>query len=154
MPASCTLSQAWKSALFTFGETVEPLQDNLPQDCVSYFVAGHLPVKQNEFKKRHRTTKNKCDPDNCCHSKDSVSTKRVSTNVVVNAFARVPVHKWSPSSNATSFEKLKRSANEAFEKHEYTFAINLYSNGISLYPNVACLYGNRAAAYIKERMGW
>ncbi|KFM60247.1 WD and tetratricopeptide repeats protein 1, partial [Stegodyphus mimosarum] len=37
------------------GDPVEPGEDNLSPSCVSYFVAGHLPLKQDDFKKRYRT---------------------------------------------------------------------------------------------------
>ncbi|XP_066994576.2 WD and tetratricopeptide repeats protein 1 [Anabrus simplex] len=30
------------------------LEDNLPQGCVQYFVAGHLPLKQHDFRKKYR----------------------------------------------------------------------------------------------------
>ncbi|PSN32439.1 WD and tetratricopeptide repeats protein 1 [Blattella germanica] len=30
------------------------LEDNLPQGCVQYFVAGHLPVKQQDYRKKYR----------------------------------------------------------------------------------------------------
>lgn len=33
----------------------EPDEDNLPPGCVTYFVAGHLPLKQTDYKKRYRT---------------------------------------------------------------------------------------------------
>lgn len=46
-------SSIW-NLLFT-GEPVEPGDDNLPPGCVSYFVAGHLPQKQNEFRRRYRS---------------------------------------------------------------------------------------------------
>ncbi|GLG95424.1 Protein will die slowly, partial [Gryllus bimaculatus] len=29
-------------------------EDNLPTSCVQYFVAGHLPLKQHDFRKRYR----------------------------------------------------------------------------------------------------
>lgn len=29
-------------------------EDNLPQGCVQYFVAGHLPVKQQDYRKKYR----------------------------------------------------------------------------------------------------
>lgn len=30
-------------------------EDNLPVGCVTYFVAGHLPLKQTDYRKRYRT---------------------------------------------------------------------------------------------------
>ncbi|GFS78955.1 WD and tetratricopeptide repeats protein 1 [Trichonephila clavipes] len=59
---------------------------------------------------------------------------------------------WPSLSSATKFEELKKAANEAFDKQEYTLAISLYSKGVTLFPHIACLYGNRAAAYVKR--GW
>ncbi|GFS78959.1 WD and tetratricopeptide repeats protein 1 [Trichonephila clavipes] len=44
----------WENLSF-LGDPVEPGEDNLPPGCVSYFVAGHLPLKQDDFKKRYRT---------------------------------------------------------------------------------------------------
>src|ERR1700710_153365 len=29
-------------------------EDNLSNDCVQYFVAGHLPVKHQDYKKKYR----------------------------------------------------------------------------------------------------
>jgi WD and tetratricopeptide repeat-containing protein 1 len=28
---------------------------NLPEGCVQYFIAGHLPQKQSDYRKRYRT---------------------------------------------------------------------------------------------------
>ncbi|CAL1298755.1 unnamed protein product [Larinioides sclopetarius] len=192
----------WENLSY-LGDPVEPGEDNLPPGCVSYFVAGHLPLKQDDFKKRYRTltsTYVAFSPDgnellanlggeqiylfnilkkrkqlsfdmmdfsqprdSTSSSGDSVSSKKSSTNGIhsnginvscvyheVPSYARAPVHKWSSPSAAAKFEKLKKRANEAFDKQEYTLAISLYSKGITLFPNVACLYGNRAAAYIKR----
>ncbi|XP_041352477.1 WD and tetratricopeptide repeats protein 1-like isoform X2 [Gigantopelta aegis] len=36
-------------------ETMEGEDYSLPQGCLSYFVAGHLPQKQSDYKKKYRT---------------------------------------------------------------------------------------------------
>ncbi|KAF8785368.1 WD and tetratricopeptide repeats protein 1 like protein [Argiope bruennichi] len=194
----------WENLSY-LNDPVEPGDDNLPPGCVSYFVAGHLPLKQDDFKKRYRTltsTYVAFSPDgnellanlggeqiylfnilkkrkqlsfdmmdfskprdSSSSSSDSISSKKSSTNGIhsnginvscmyheVPSYATAPVHKWPSPSAAAKFEKLKKRANEAFDKQEYTLAISLYSKGIIMFPDIACLYGNRAAAYIKR--GW
>ncbi|XP_035215285.1 WD and tetratricopeptide repeats protein 1-like, partial [Stegodyphus dumicola] len=201
------------------GDPVEPGEDNLPPGCVSYFVAGHLPLKQDDFKKRYRTltstyvafspdgnellanlggeqiylfnilskrkhvsfdtndfsfaskgTSSLCkNSDKFCHSDEGASPKNGTTNGMttngvyasrfcqdVSASSSLPEQsdysKKCSQSLPPDIEKLKKMANEAFEKQLYTLAIGLYSKGIIMYPKGACLFGNRAAAYIKR--GW
>uniref|UniRef100_A0A1B6LG63 WD and tetratricopeptide repeats protein 1 n=1 Tax=Graphocephala atropunctata TaxID=36148 RepID=A0A1B6LG63_9HEMI len=42
-------------ARLTFHTEPLEVEDNLPKECVQYFVAGHLPVKQKDFKKKFRS---------------------------------------------------------------------------------------------------
>lgn len=43
----------WERSYIARSDSSE--DDNLPAGCVQYFVAGHLPIKQQDYKKRYRT---------------------------------------------------------------------------------------------------
>ncbi|XP_014680234.1 PREDICTED: uncharacterized protein LOC106820210, partial [Priapulus caudatus] len=45
----------WERHSFHVNTTAEGEEFNLPKDAVTYFVAGHLPLKQQEYRKRFRT---------------------------------------------------------------------------------------------------
>lgn len=47
-------------------------------------------------------------------------------------------------------EQLKIQANAAFQQHQYTLAIGLYSKALVKAPNSPVLYSNRAAACMKR----
>jgi len=173
--------------------------DNLPPGCVQYYVAGHLPQKQQDYKKRNRTlastyvtfgpngrellvnlggeqiylfdiskplgmntfdiqrisaltAKNGCNgsySNGVTHSihrcsDDCSSGEWISTQASSTKNRSPPLH--------ARAEALKLQANSAFEKQQFTLAINLYNSSLEVSPNSAVLYGNRAAAYMKR--GW
>ncbi|XP_046399120.1 WD and tetratricopeptide repeats protein 1-like [Ischnura elegans] len=206
--------------------------DNLSLGCVQYFVAGHLPKKLQDYRKRCRNLaatyltfgadgnellvnlggeqiylfdiNNKRKPKTYdCHvagsSHDEKSSQKLvhfeangcsyglklgsgkdtgifnggttkgvpnGTNGVTFPSSKASLKSSSlktTQSSGNSFalkkpplpiraETLKLKANDAFEKQQYTVAINLYNQAISVCPMSAILHGNRAAAYMKR--GW
>lgn len=52
--SSENLSRVRHTFLATHTEHIE-VEDNLPKSCVQYYVAGHLPVKQQDLQKKFRT---------------------------------------------------------------------------------------------------
>uniref|UniRef100_A0A2L2YFC7 WD and tetratricopeptide repeats protein 1 n=1 Tax=Parasteatoda tepidariorum TaxID=114398 RepID=A0A2L2YFC7_PARTP len=202
---------AWNTQPYV-EEMIEHGDDNLPSGCVSYFVAGHLPLKQDDFRKRYRTltsTYVAFSPDGndvlanlggeqiylfnilskrkllkvitmnfsannqeansegmhdnkpgCSYSDGISASKTCSNGRTTNGvhFSILPSdipdkscgRKQTPQPTCQKFQSMKRKANEAFDKREFTLAISLYSKAIVKYPDVACLYANRAAAYLKR----
>ncbi|XP_054722038.1 WD and tetratricopeptide repeats protein 1-like [Uloborus diversus] len=197
-------SPPWDNLSYV-GDSVEPGEDNLHPGCVSYFVAGHLPLKQDDFKRRYRTltatyvafspdgsemlanlggeqiylfdilkrrkqmsfdmsefippTK---EADDVLAPKNGSTTNGLMTNSVTSfhceenhsdpnvARNAESVNRMRVQSLPTRVERIKRRANEAFEKREYPLAISLYSKAIFVYPEGATLYANRAAAYLRR----
>lgn len=53
-PAEQSTSSPWERHSYV-SACAEVKDDNLPLGCVTYFVAGHLPLKQTDYKKKYRT---------------------------------------------------------------------------------------------------
>ncbi|GFG32356.1 hypothetical protein Cfor_10916 [Coptotermes formosanus] len=143
------------------------LEDNLPHGCVQYYVAGHLPVKQQDYRKKYRNLAS-------TYLTFSADGNELLVNLGGEQIYLFDINnKRKPKKfdiQAVNFDNLKPfkgnyflahikpccilflQANDAFERQHYTLAISLYNKAISFCPSAAVLYGNRAAAYMKR--GW
>lgn len=216
---------------------LEPLEGedySLPDGCVQYFIAGHLPQKQSDYRKRYRTLASTyvtfsptgqellvnlggeqiylfdinsqrrgadlrylpptCIPKGTCPQANGFSVHRNGTTTNgVTATNGIACHSVFPSSSsaaaatatATSLsdavmsddvcsistaqprerkrlrgesshtsaliDRLKKHANDCFEREQYSQAIYLYNQALSRCPNMPILLANRAAAYMKRK---
>lgn len=214
---------------------LEPLEGedySLPEGCVQYFIAGHLPQKQSDYRKRYRTlastyvtfsptgtellvnlggeqiylfdinaqtsasslrylppacAKIATTPKACSQSNGfSVHRNGTSTNGVTNGISCHPVFPSTSAVASTSsstssvadgasassstvqhrerkrlrgegsqtsalVDRLKKLANDCFEREQYSQAIFIYNQALSRSPNMPILLANRAAAYMKRK---
>ncbi|XP_017881841.1 WD and tetratricopeptide repeats protein 1-like isoform X2 [Ceratina calcarata] len=147
-------------------------EENVPLACAQYFIAGHLHSRQRDTNRSLTTTyltfsadgnellvnmggeqiylfdvNNPKNMKTCfgyssnmylgdlCTDKNEDVTTLIKKNV-----KNLPPH----------VEELKRQADESFEQHKYSLAINLYNKAISYCPTASALFANRAAAYMKR----
>nr|CAD7258930.1 unnamed protein product [Timema shepardi] len=145
---------------------------NMPLGCVQYYVAGHLPVKQQDYKKKYRNLastyvtfsadgnellvnlgEHSPSSNGFRSTADGFSSPSSCSNGVSLFSSSFPVtaaDKKQPPLLPTRVEMLRLKANQAFDFQHFSTAIMLYNKAISLNGNTALLYGNRAAAYMKR----
>ena len=66
---------------------------------------------------------------------------------------RLPCDRLRGESSHTSalVDRLKKLANDCFEREQYSQAIYIYNQALSRSPNMPILLANRAAAYMKRK---
>ncbi|KAK7108463.1 WD and tetratricopeptide repeats protein 1-like [Littorina saxatilis] len=212
-------------------EPVEGEDYSLPEGCVQYFIAGHLPQKQSDYRKRYRTLASTyvtfsptgqellvnlggeqiylfdinsqrssaalryLPPTSqaatshakaACAQTNGYNVHRngTTTNGITNGISRHSVFPPSSSTASSSssdggtgdgtavqsiqprerkrlrgegsqmslfVDRLKKLANDCFEREQYSQAIYLYNQALSLSLNMPILLANRAAAYMKRK---